>query len=44
MVMAQTGVPSDNALLLIRARAFATGATVSDIASAIIRREIDFSA
>lgn len=44
MVMAQLGIPSDDAFVVIRAHAFATGRTVSDIAEAIIRREIDFSA
>ncbi|OZD47332.1 hypothetical protein CH252_20830 [Rhodococcus sp. 06-1477-1B] len=44
MVMAQLGVPSDDALVVIRAHAFATGTSIPDVAEAIIRRDIDFSA
>lgn len=44
MVMAQLGIPSDDALVVIRAHAFATGTSIPDIAEAIIRRDIDFSA
>ncbi|MDQ1174144.1 hypothetical protein QE430_002451 [Microbacterium testaceum] len=44
MVMAQLGIPSDDALVVIRAHAFATGTAIPDIAEAIIRRDIDFSA
>ncbi len=44
MVMAQLGIPSDDALVVIRAHAFATGTPIRDIAEAIIRRDIDFSA
>lgn len=44
MVMAQLGVPSDDAMVVIRAHAFAAGMSVPDVAQAIIRRDIDFSA
>ncbi len=44
MVMAQLSIPSDDALVVIRAHAFATGTSISDIAEAVIRRDIDFSA
>ncbi|WP_382307236.1 GAF and ANTAR domain-containing protein [Herbiconiux sp. UC225_62] len=42
MVMAQMKVGPDDALLLIRARAFAEGRSVRDIASQIIDRQISF--
>jgi len=44
MVMAQLGVPSDDAMVVIRAHAFATGTSIPDVVEAIIRRDIDFSA
>jgi len=44
MVMAQLGVPSDDAMVVIRAHAFATGTSIPDVVQAIIRRDIDFSA
>jgi hypothetical protein len=42
MVIAQTKVSADDALLLIRARAFANGRSVREIASQIISRQITF--
>ncbi|MCS5718757.1 GAF and ANTAR domain-containing protein [Herbiconiux sp. CPCC 205763] len=42
MVIAQMKVSPEDALLLIRARAFADGRSVRDIASQIVNREISF--
>lgn len=43
MVVAQLGIDTDDALALLRAHAFAHEATLDDIASAVIARELDFS-
>lgn len=43
MVCAQLRVTPDDALLIIRAHAFATGVSVREVAEALIAREIDFS-
>lgn len=43
MVVAQLRVAPDDALLIIRAHAFASGRTVREVAEAIISRDIDFS-
>ncbi|MCS5721031.1 GAF and ANTAR domain-containing protein [Herbiconiux sp. CPCC 203407] len=42
MVVSQTGVNSDDALLLIRARAFADGKPVREIAAQVIARQLTF--
>jgi hypothetical protein len=44
MVIAQARVAPDDALMLIRARAFATGRSVRDIAADVVARRIDWSA
>jgi AmiR/NasT family two-component response regulator len=41
MIMAQLGVSAEEALLRLRARAFAQGRTSSDVARAIIDRTAD---
>jgi AmiR/NasT family two-component response regulator len=41
MIMAQLGVSAEEALLRLRARAFAQGRTSSDVARAIIDRTTD---
>lgn len=43
MVLAQLGVPPDDALLVIRGHAFATGRPVRDVALDIIDRTLDFT-
>lgn len=43
MVVAQLRVAPDDALLVIRAHAFASGRSVREVAEAIIARDIDFS-
>lgn len=43
MVVAQLRVAPDDALLVIRAHAFASGRSVREVAEAIISRDIDFS-
>lgn len=43
MVVAQLRVAPDDALLIIRAHAFASGRPVREVAEAIISRDIDFS-
>ncbi len=42
MVVAQVGVRPEDALALLRGQAFARGATLTEIASAIIERRINF--
>jgi hypothetical protein len=44
MVIAQARVAPDDALMLIRARAFATGRSVRDIAADVVARRTDWSA
>ncbi|GAA2020520.1 ANTAR domain-containing protein [Terrabacter terrae] len=44
MVVAQLGIDTADALVLLRAHAFAQGATLDDIATAVIGRVLDFSA
>lgn len=43
MVLAQMRVSPEDALLILRAHAFATGRTVRDVAAAVVARELDFS-
>lgn len=43
MVCAQLRVSPEDALVIIRARAFASGRSVRDIAESIVAREIDFT-
>nr|WP_281369391.1 ANTAR domain-containing protein [Microbacterium proteolyticum] len=43
MVVAQLQVGPEDALLVIRAHAFASGRSVREVAEAIISRDIDFS-
>lgn len=43
MVIAQLRVPAADALLVIRAHAFASGQSVKDVAAEVIERRIDFS-
>lgn len=43
MVIAQLHVPPDDALLVLRAHAFATGRSVADVAAEVVARRIDFS-
>jgi hypothetical protein len=43
MVLAQLGVSADDAALLLRAHAFATGRSVRDIATDVVERRLDFS-
>lgn len=43
MVCAQLRVTPEDALLIIRAHAFATGRSVREVAEALIARELDFS-
>lgn len=42
MVIAQLQIPSDDALALLRAHAFATSTSLLDVSAAVLRREIDF--
>jgi hypothetical protein len=42
MVMAQLHVPADDALALLKARAFAGGESLAATAAAVVRREVDF--
>ncbi|PRY70554.1 ANTAR domain-containing protein [Glaciihabitans tibetensis] len=44
MVLAQLGVSADDAALLLRAHAFATGRSVRDVATDVVERRLDFSA
>lgn len=44
MVLVQLGVRADEAELLIRAHAFATGRSVAEVANDIVERRIDFAA
>ena len=43
MVIAQLGVGPDGALALLRAHAYADGASMSSIARAVVERRLDFS-
>jgi AmiR/NasT family two-component response regulator len=43
MVMAQAGVPIDQAFLMLRARAFAEGRPIADIATDVVTRRVRFS-
>ncbi|HYJ51365.1 MAG TPA: ANTAR domain-containing protein [Microbacterium sp.] len=43
MVIAQMRIPADDALLVIRAHAFASDRSVAQIASDIVERRMDFS-
>ncbi|KZX22529.1 GAF and ANTAR domain-containing protein [Rathayibacter tanaceti] len=43
MVVSQTGSSIDDALLLIRAHAVATGTTVREVASRVVARTLDFT-
>lgn len=43
MVIAQLHVPSDDALALLRAHAFAQGISLLEVCAAVLRREVDFS-
>ncbi|MWV49124.1 GAF domain-containing protein [Rathayibacter sp. VKM Ac-2803] len=43
MVFSQTGSSTDEALLMIRAHAFATGTTVREVASRVVARTLDFT-
>jgi GAF domain len=42
MVMAQLRVPSDDALALLKARAFALGESLAATSAAVVRRDVDF--
>ncbi len=42
MVVAQLSMPVDDALVILRAHAFATGTDLVGVARAVIRRELDF--
>ncbi len=42
MVIAQLQIPSEDALALLRAHAFATSTSLLDVSAAVLRREIDF--
>ena len=44
MVIAQLGVAPDDAMALLRAHAFAQGATLSEVAALVVQRRLDFSA
>ncbi len=44
MVIAQMRIPAAEALLVIRAHAFASGQSVRDVADEVIERRLDFSA
>lgn len=43
MVLVQLGVSAEDAELIIRAHAFATGSTVAEVSAGIVARELDFS-
>jgi hypothetical protein len=43
MVIAQMHVPAPDALLVIRAHAFASGKSVRDVAAEVVERRLDFS-
>lgn len=43
MVIAQMRIPASDALLVIRAHAFASGQSVRDVATQVIERRLDFS-
>ncbi|RFA10529.1 hypothetical protein B7R54_15940 [Subtercola boreus] len=43
MIIAQLDVPAPDALLLLRAHAFASGRTVRDVAHDVVSRRLDFS-
>jgi len=43
MVVAQMGIPPDDALLVLRGHAFATGRSVRDVAEDVVGRVLDFS-
>lgn len=43
MILAQLGTTATNAFARLRAHAYATGRTVSDVSGDVIRRELDFS-
>lgn len=43
MVLAQLDITSEQAVVLLRAHAFATGRTVRDIATDVVERRLDFS-
>jgi hypothetical protein len=42
MVMAQLHVPADDALALLKARAFAGGESLAATSAAVVRRDVDF--
>ncbi len=44
MVKVQAGVPIDEAFLLLRAHAFATGRSVADVAKDVLERRLRFPA
>jgi len=44
MVLAQLGISAEDAALLLRAHAFASGRTVAEIANDIVERRLDFAA
>jgi hypothetical protein len=43
MVVAQTGIPAADALLVLRGHAFATGRTLRDVAEDVVGRVLDFT-
>ncbi len=43
MVIAQMRIPAEDALLVLRGHAFATGGSVPDVAADVVARRIDFS-
>jgi hypothetical protein len=43
MVLAQTGTSATDALLLLRAHAFAQGRTVREVARDVVARTLDFT-
>lgn len=43
MVIAQLHVPAEDALLVLRAHAFATAVSVADVAADVVARRLDFS-
>ncbi len=43
MVLAQLGISADDAVLVIQARAFGTGASMMDVARSILEGDLDFS-
>ena len=44
MVQVQAGIPTADALLMLRARAFATGRPLAEVASDVVARRLRFSA